>query len=563
KQFFHWKLEFPEVFFDIDTGKQKQNPGFDAVVGNPPYGKAISKEEELYDADYPSDFYPYFVELGKGMISQDGKLSYIVPTSWETGPNFDSFRKELLDGQFRSLINLPYDVFEDAYVDTCVFVWEREGHGNTYVSDFSGTRKNPRECINSPKFTEIDQSLWSKIGFISMDVNWLNVKERIENRKDVEEFGEITDSTRGVLVTEEALNSEPKDEKILNDSFLRYEPVEATDKVSYEQLKEKPPTKEFFKGPRLLIRRLVSRSDRLLGSYTEQRLILKKDVYIFKSELSEKYLLSLINSRLLSWWHFNQELSASKDDFRQVTLRALRDLPIVRSNTQETKELVGEIMRKTGAYNKINTNIKDYLGNYSDGERLGDICMPAEGRADTILAETEDDREGLKVERVRIEEDRGGLVLSASAKYKPEDEDEFDDEEFDRWGYVETDFFPAMRFDVGEKMEALIQEFVPVAVDNGDAGFKKKATSNISLINRLEDIQLPKLSDVEDDLGKFIENKEKAEELEQEIQETDVLIDAIVFDLYDLTEEEVETVLDSLDTEEDEKRRILEKFREQ
>ena len=50
--------------------------------------------------------------------------------------------------------------------------------------------------------------------------------------------------------------------------------------------------------------------------------------------------------------------------------------------------------------------------------------------------------------------------------------------------------------------------------------------------------------------------------LMQEIDELENEIDAIVFDLYDLTEEEVETVLDSLDTGEDEKREILEKFRE-
>ena len=35
KRFFHWELEFPEVFFD--ETKRKENGGFDAVVGNPPY----------------------------------------------------------------------------------------------------------------------------------------------------------------------------------------------------------------------------------------------------------------------------------------------------------------------------------------------------------------------------------------------------------------------------------------------------------------------------------------------------------------------------------------------
>jgi hypothetical protein len=40
KSFFHWELEFPEIFFE--GGAPKENPGWDAVVGNPPY---IDSEE--------------------------------------------------------------------------------------------------------------------------------------------------------------------------------------------------------------------------------------------------------------------------------------------------------------------------------------------------------------------------------------------------------------------------------------------------------------------------------------------------------------------------------------
>ena len=35
KNFFHWELEFPEVFYE--GYREQENPGFDAVVGNPPY----------------------------------------------------------------------------------------------------------------------------------------------------------------------------------------------------------------------------------------------------------------------------------------------------------------------------------------------------------------------------------------------------------------------------------------------------------------------------------------------------------------------------------------------
>ena len=42
-QFFHWELEFPNVFL-IGNGEFK---GFDAIVGNPPWGVSLSKNEKL------------------------------------------------------------------------------------------------------------------------------------------------------------------------------------------------------------------------------------------------------------------------------------------------------------------------------------------------------------------------------------------------------------------------------------------------------------------------------------------------------------------------------------
>ncbi len=38
RRFFHWELEFPEVFFDEHGRLQGESAGFEAVIGNPPYG---------------------------------------------------------------------------------------------------------------------------------------------------------------------------------------------------------------------------------------------------------------------------------------------------------------------------------------------------------------------------------------------------------------------------------------------------------------------------------------------------------------------------------------------
>ena len=46
KRFFHWKLEFPEVFIDLTVNAWAKDGGFDAVVGNPPYVNAWTMTNE-------------------------------------------------------------------------------------------------------------------------------------------------------------------------------------------------------------------------------------------------------------------------------------------------------------------------------------------------------------------------------------------------------------------------------------------------------------------------------------------------------------------------------------
>ncbi len=90
KRFFHWEIEFPEVFYErTASGQQivKQgNPGFNCVIGNPPY----VRQEELgsLKKDYlkpyykvfhsAADLYAYFFERGIDLLKIAGTFGMIT-----------------------------------------------------------------------------------------------------------------------------------------------------------------------------------------------------------------------------------------------------------------------------------------------------------------------------------------------------------------------------------------------------------------------------------------------------------------------------------------------------
>nr|WP_229380502.1 restriction endonuclease [Haloarcula sinaiiensis] len=193
----------------------------------------------------------------------------------------------------------------------------------------------------------------------------------------------------------------------------------------------------------------------------------------------------------------------------------------------------------------LNLAVLDHFGSYSDGPTLADVGLtqPPEDSADSILQQTTEQKPNLRVgEASVVRESDSTVEIQLTARYKPDDEDAY---ETDQWGYTETEPLPALRItDLTETEGDLIEAFVPVAVDEagGFAGFRETATKTNSLVDRLRKLTLPAVDDARDGLVSYMETVERADELEAKIERTDELIDEIVYELYGLTDEEIEIV---------------------
>ncbi len=104
KPYFHWELEFPDVFFD-DDGSPKTTPGFDAVMGNPPWlglrtGQIEASLLRWLRLNYRSsvgqfDLAAVFCELADRLATTSGPIGEVLPKRILTNESYEELRKTL------------------------------------------------------------------------------------------------------------------------------------------------------------------------------------------------------------------------------------------------------------------------------------------------------------------------------------------------------------------------------------------------------------------------------------------------------------------------------------
>jgi Eco57I restriction-modification methylase/N-6 DNA Methylase len=108
KRFFHWELEFPDVFFEARGLKSRQERGFDAVVGNPPYGDILSDAEKrfLFSQGFEAggsgnnDVFRFFLEQSTHLARQRRLISFIIPNPRLGEAKYRNYRKRISKLQY-------------------------------------------------------------------------------------------------------------------------------------------------------------------------------------------------------------------------------------------------------------------------------------------------------------------------------------------------------------------------------------------------------------------------------------------------------------------------------
>jgi hypothetical protein len=136
KRFFHWELEFPEVFHGRRPGTERtierlDGAGFDAVVGNPPYMRVQQmRQSDPAAADFLGqryqsatknfDIYMPFLELGLSLTQSE--VMFIAPNKWFATDYGEGLRRFVVEKRALSRVVdfKDFQLFADATNYPCI-----------------------------------------------------------------------------------------------------------------------------------------------------------------------------------------------------------------------------------------------------------------------------------------------------------------------------------------------------------------------------------------------------------------------------------------------------------
>lgn len=339
----------PEWMFGVKDG-------FDIVIGNPPYVNIANirdiKIRKQYQSLYntvknKSDLYSIFTERAHGLLSVKGLCTYIFSNSWLGTDSFSLFRKFLVnETKVLQLVDLPDKVFESATVKTCIILFTKEK-----VSDNDIILKH----YDGSTFTQITHKLSYKN--IRLHNNYpFTFEQNVDLKKDgVILLGDIAEFSLGIKTSNDkkfiSFNPFPEDnyKLIRGRNIQRYSFPTSEEWIWYrpdlfmEKVGAGPRQLEYFTASSKIIIKDVATE---ICATIDNNKYLCNDtlnlIYKVDSAFNQKYILGLLNSRLIRFWHkkiFPEGLHIKIYQLKEIPI------PILEMKKQQTIiDLVNQIL---------------------------------------------------------------------------------------------------------------------------------------------------------------------------------------------------------------------------
>ena len=541
KRFFHWEIEFPEVFRD-KFGREKDNPGFDAVIGNPPYVDIKGLESSVSNyifGEYSTawlriNLFAAFMECAITISqSQNGKIGLIVPTSFLTQVSYANLRKLILSHYYlQSIVRLPNELFGastgEVKVDTCIVlvcksVSDIQSPTHIMIYDTFERVDNLSSKTATAAF-EISQQRWTKKeeAIITLtEPQSLNIIDRMETVSTPLEnlctfclgltpYDKYSGHTKEQIenkVFHAKSQLDPTYRKLLLSGDVQRYIVEwaGKDWIKYGQWLAAPREQRFFKQERILVQQIIDWSSlRILVGWTDEELYNTQNQFnlLALSGTNLKFILSILNSRLMSFYHRQVFLDVALQRFQKILVKDAKTLPIRRIN--------------------FTTPADERDSQLEKAKTLYQFCLNR-GSIDCVL--------GFVKHHLTADPERTDVVHDLLA-FLAEQMVEMNKAK----GEEIRGFLRYLEREIGVEIDTLknktaIQSYFGLSLDGLLDILKKNRRSIASSRSFQESLE-----------REFTSSCAKLNPLLTRIQQTDVLIDQVVYQLYGLTDQEIAVV---------------------
>ena len=351
KPFFLWKLYFAEVF-------QRENPGFDVVIANPPYVDSenmvkempklrISYTELFISAKGNWDLFIIFIEQGLNLLRKKGDISYIVPNKLIGAKYSETLRKILVKKKVTEIRDYSgVNVFKEADVYPITFVISNKEPDGTVLMTLMNSineKENQNIIPGDLFYADID---WGR--YFVGDKRFLDILLKMNEKQELSKY---FPNVSGAATVNQAY----KLKKILKDTnqyssgikkFINTGTIDPY--ISLWGQKKTRYIKEGYMYPIVLESELEKFSDSRYNQACSEKIIIggmtknlecyydsseylagKSTTIILSGESNLKYLTALLNSKLISFWYkiFFKSLSLS-GGYLRISNNEIKRIPL-------------------------------------------------------------------------------------------------------------------------------------------------------------------------------------------------------------------------------------------
>jgi hypothetical protein len=397
---FDWPVQFAPI---MKAG------GFDAVVGNPPYGASFDEQCKQYIAGkfasycYKYDSYIYFIEQAVGLIKIGGFASYITPELWLKLESAEKLRKFIREkSELVSVRICGENVFEDAVVNTVVLVLRK------------GAMTKQIRIVQPDRSWLMSDSLWASSDGLAIDYRLhpgIRAVMRHFKTACIAPLASFGDAIQGItpydkyrgqsadIIRRRGYHFDHKKDKncgkwLAGEDIDRYQSSWSGEWLSYGPWLGAPRDPRFFTGPRLLFREIPGNERRIQATFVEKETYYHgHSITPFKlnegeSNVSILYLLGLSNSKLLSWYGGLVLPNFGKTVFPKLNPQDIKALPIRQIDFSEADDkarhdrLMGLVEKMLGLMPKLRE-----AGSESERQTLQNAVTAADQQIDALVYE--------------------------------------------------------------------------------------------------------------------------------------------------------------------------------